>query len=101
MDASRPWQYASSGVPASPGTSALTAKMMPDATGQLYAPLRETTISGKMPAGTQLGKQAKCIMDLAIHTSTCFYTVELPERCLAAAAHLVLARWRIDSQHAS
>ena len=58
MDASRAWLCASTGAPAAPRMSTLTAKMTPDATGQLYAPLREMTISRKMPDGTQLHKEA-------------------------------------------
>lgn len=54
MDASRAWLYAPAGGAAVLRTLTLTAKMTPDATGQLYAPLRDTTISRKMPAGMQL-----------------------------------------------
>ena len=53
MEASRAWLYAPAGAPA-PRTSMLTAKMTPDATGQLWAPLREMTIFRKMPDTREL-----------------------------------------------
>ena len=54
IDASRAWLYAPAGGAEVLRTLTLTAKMTPDASGQLYAPLRETTISRKTPAGMQL-----------------------------------------------
>ena len=54
IDANIAWLYAPSGGAVVLRTLTSTAKMTPDASGQLYAPLRETTISRKMPAGMQL-----------------------------------------------
>ena len=68
METSRPWQYAPSAAPGFLRMPTLTAKTTPVATGQLWRPLRETTMSRKMPARTQVHNSRGVPARSRVHT---------------------------------